>query len=281
MIQDINCIPLEQMYKRVSIAVCLTDDYAPGQPIGRINILIKDRNISSIRNPSGYYVFTDLPAGVYGLVVESDYYFTEEIDVDTGALAPVSPVVNITLQPNSAYPFPGGSTSVRSVVRDSGGNAVQGASVHALIMLPEAAVKARVGQDGSIGGDSSIQLQNIRGDINTGDILMIKDSNSSRTEFCRIAAPLPADSAQPFNLTSPLKFNHPAGTPLHLMVNESALDTRTGDKGELVIYFRLIKAAKFLVEVQIEHAGCQTVKREVEVCEGSLTSLGMIQLSPL
>ncbi len=270
-----------QTYNRVSMAVRLTDDYTREQPVGKVAVFLKDRETEAVKNHSGYHIFMDLPAGHYTLVIKSDYYFSQETDVDTGSLDPASPVVNVILQPNTVYPFPAGSTSVRAVVHGSGGNALEGASVKATIMLPEAAVKARVGQDGCTAGSLFIKLQNLKGELNAGDVLMIKDSNSSHLEFCEICSPLPASPADPFESAGPLKFNHASGIPLYIMVNDSILNTRTTEKGEVVIYFTLVKVKKFLVRLQVNYPNYQTAEREVEVCEGSLTSLGIIQLSTL
>lgn len=283
MMQRYEYYPVEQTITRLALAVRLRDDYTPiGGPIGKVNVSLSDQKIEAIKNPTGYYLFLDLPSDTYRVVVETDYYFDEDVNVTTATLDPTSPIVNITLKPDSTYPFPAGSTLIRAVVRESGGSAIQGSKVKATVILPEAAIKARVSQGGAGSGDSSVRLVNIVGAVNVGDVLMIKDSNRSRIEFCRIAAPGPSDpTVDPFNLVNPLTFAHPSGTPLHLMVVDSTLDTRTTEKGELVIYFGLVKASKFLTRLEVSHPSYQTVEREVEVSEGSQISLGIIELTPV
>jgi hypothetical protein len=283
MIRGYETFAGEQTINRLSMAVRLIDDYtAIAMPIGHVNVFIRDLNLRAFKNASAYYLFIDLPTGTYNLVVDADYYFAAEQAVDTATLDPTSPIVDVTLTPQGTYPFPAGATLIRGVVREAGGEAIQGASVHALIMLPQTTVKARVNQGGAAAGDASLRLVNIAGAISVGDILMLRDTQSARSEFVTIVAPLPADPAtEPFAILAPLQFGHPTGTPLQLMVVDSALDTQTTEGGELVVYCRLLKAGKFLARVTVSYPAHQAAERQVEVNEGRLTSLGIIQLAPI
>ncbi len=45
--------------------------------------IYRERNIAPIKNLSGYYVFKDLPSGIFEVSVESDHYFFEKKIIDT------------------------------------------------------------------------------------------------------------------------------------------------------------------------------------------------------
>lgn len=271
---------LEQTHSQVSLAVRLTDDYAAGgQPVGKESVLIRGHNFKSIKTPGGYYVFSDLPVGSYTVVVQSEYYFDEEIEIDTCMLELLNPVVNISLRPNAGYPFPDGATLIRGMICNQMGQGIHYAVVSADIMVPETAVKARLGTPAS-NAEDTIMLININGSLNIGDYLMIKDSNRSNIEFCQIAAPLPDNSAAPFKLTKPLQFKHSANTPLYLLAAGGRVNTKTSGKGEFVIYFNQLKNDRLLTVLNISCPDYQTEQQIVEVCEGGLTSLGIIVLSP-
>lgn len=70
----------------VSLAVWLVDDYTKKEPTGNIKVTVKDRVLMVIKNLSGYHIFTDLGAGKYAVIVESDFYFPEEKIVDTSRI---------------------------------------------------------------------------------------------------------------------------------------------------------------------------------------------------
>ena len=48
--------------------------------------MIQEGNNRAIKNPSGYYFFTDLPGGIYTVSIESEYYFPEKKTVDTSRI---------------------------------------------------------------------------------------------------------------------------------------------------------------------------------------------------
>lgn len=104
----------------LSFAVWLTDEYTRREPVGDIKVMIKQGDMQAIKNLSGYYLFTDLIAGNYDVVITSDFYFPEETTVDISSLDPKEPVVEIVLKPKPAYPFPANATLVRGLVKNTG-----------------------------------------------------------------------------------------------------------------------------------------------------------------
>ena len=104
----------------LSLAVWLIDDYTKNEPVGNIQVMIKEGNIKAVRNLSGYYCFTGLAAGNYTVGIQSDLYFPDEIIVDTSPLDPRNPFIEIVIKPKSAYPFSDNATLVRGLVSNIG-----------------------------------------------------------------------------------------------------------------------------------------------------------------
>lgn len=122
---------------KLAFAVSVTDQFTGETPVGQLIVRVKDDDQRKpVKNPSGYYCFTDLPPGKYTVVVEpnqvtADWYFPEETVFEVKAQPPVvlNPVVEITLKPKPTYPFPGNATLVRAVVRTSNKEPVADAAV--------------------------------------------------------------------------------------------------------------------------------------------------------
>ncbi|MCE8425229.1 MAG: hypothetical protein J5U17_05570 [Candidatus Methanoperedens sp.] len=77
---------------RLSLALWIVDDCTGKQPLSQIKVRIKEGDISdeecdiktnagffnAVKNPSGYYIFTDLLPRKYSCCIESDPYFPEK-----------------------------------------------------------------------------------------------------------------------------------------------------------------------------------------------------------
>ncbi|CAG0963852.1 MAG: hypothetical protein OIN86_10695 [Candidatus Methanoperedens sp.] len=70
----------EETIKLLSIAIWMKDDYTKKTPVGNVRVMIKDghKNIESIKNPSGYHIFTDLENRDYEVSIEPEFYFPNE-----------------------------------------------------------------------------------------------------------------------------------------------------------------------------------------------------------
>jgi hypothetical protein len=128
--------PDQKITTRLSLAVSLVDDYTGKQPIGGVKVFLKEKEedlkekeIKSVKNRSGYYLFLDLPEEEYRVQVEAEHYFEEDIPVKLSDLDPLNPVVQIKLKPRPSYPFPSGTTLIRGMVSDTDKNPVAGAKV--------------------------------------------------------------------------------------------------------------------------------------------------------
>ncbi len=100
----------------LSVAIWIVDDYTNSNPIGNVLVTIMDGSLKAVKNPSGYYVLSDLEAGKYEIVIESDFYFLHKQSVIIPHQDKMMPVVEIAVMPKPCYPFPGYATLVRGVV---------------------------------------------------------------------------------------------------------------------------------------------------------------------
>lgn len=122
---------LETTSTKLSLAVYLIDSYTGRRISGDAEVSLKGLNIKPVRNPSGYYLFLNIPEGVYTLqVTGGEYYFDEEKDeVRLSDLDRKDPVILITLTPTPAYPFSLSATLIRGCVRDNHGRGIPYANV--------------------------------------------------------------------------------------------------------------------------------------------------------
>ena len=118
--------PDQKITTTLSMAVWLKDDYTGKPPIGRVEVFLVGQEVKSVKNPSGYYLFLDLPAGQYQVRVESEYYFAVDKTVN---LPGPDPVEEITLNPKPSYPFSAGTTLIRGIFLDTAANPISEATV--------------------------------------------------------------------------------------------------------------------------------------------------------
>lgn len=99
---------LERIKTELIMAVGLKDELSPDQcPIGDVFLTVSGVSKKPIKHLStGYFLFTNLPEGIYTITAEGDFYQQVELEVDTSSLDPNLPVVDIFLEPNESYPFP-------------------------------------------------------------------------------------------------------------------------------------------------------------------------------
>jgi hypothetical protein len=111
----------------LTFAVWLVDEYTQQRPAGTARVMMTDANIKAPKNLSGYFLFNDLTPGTYTIRSEAEFYHPAEVTVDTTALDPKSPVLQIVLKPAPLYPFLWGATLLRGIVAN--GAPVDGAVV--------------------------------------------------------------------------------------------------------------------------------------------------------
>ena len=87
-------------------------DYSRKGPIGSIKVTIKEGNPKVVKNPSGFFIFTDLIESTYTVRIESDFYFPEERTVDTSKIK----IDDVILEFDNNGPAHGATSSVLSDV---------------------------------------------------------------------------------------------------------------------------------------------------------------------
>lgn len=121
----------------VTMAVSLIDKYTGDKPFGAVSVSLKGEAYKPVKNPSGYYVFLNIPVKTYIVQVRSDYYLDNDF---TAILTPPKPgdtftdilqeiTREIPLDPTPAYPFPNGATLIRGIVKNLADTPVPNASV--------------------------------------------------------------------------------------------------------------------------------------------------------
>jgi hypothetical protein len=122
-------IMIRSVGSKLSLAVNLIDDYSRGEIVGEVKVSLKGETMKPVRNPSGYYLFLNLPESSYTVQVNGgEFYFdAEKENVKLTDLEQRNPVINITLYPTPSYPFTHTATLIMGRVQDSSGRGIPNA----------------------------------------------------------------------------------------------------------------------------------------------------------
>lgn len=131
--------------RQLSLAVRLVDDFTRHPPNLKLRVSLRPlpANVPftvprAVRGASGAYCFEEVPNGNYTMTIQTEgattsFYLLPPVPVTIplpGLPDPTIPLMEITLTPSSAYPFPGDATLARGVVTSIGtGDAVPDALV--------------------------------------------------------------------------------------------------------------------------------------------------------
>ncbi len=129
-----------ELLRETALVVILTDGFSGGPPSPESRVIIGDSRFQAIRNLSGFHVFTRTPWGeTFEVRVYCDDFFPGSLTLtpeDIAKLDPKNPVVKMTLEPLPSYPFPGGTTLVRGMVKNSAGRPIAGARLETVGKYP-------------------------------------------------------------------------------------------------------------------------------------------------
>ncbi len=117
----------DKITNNLSLAISLKDDYTNAAPAGNIKVIINEGEIKANKNLTGFYIFNDIPPGSYNILIESEFYFTEEKLVNLPLPDPKNPLVEISLTQKPSYPFAANATLIRGIVTN--GDPVAGADI--------------------------------------------------------------------------------------------------------------------------------------------------------
>lgn len=134
-------VMIRSVGSKLSLAINLIDDYSPGEIVGEVGVSLKGLVMNPVRNPSGYYLFLNLPENNYTVQVKGgEFYFdTGKENVNPTDLDKRNPVINITLYPTPSYPFPPTATLIMGRVQDSMGKGIP----NAVLNVGESDIQAR------------------------------------------------------------------------------------------------------------------------------------------
>lgn len=255
----------------ISLVICAVDDYTSRpRSGGNIAVSLRDHpRKRPVRKPGGYYIFTDLNCEKYSISVRSDVYMDLDLDLPSEKIDPGNPISYVILRPASHYPFPGGATLIRASLRDMAGQGIPGAPVRA-VMVSDSCARARLSADMADNGRDSICLANVRGGIVVGDEYLIRDKDDKNAEYCRIAGI--TETTKCYRLEEALKLSYPRGALVLPVYN-----TRSDERGEVVVYFREPCPDHFIVKLQFGH-GKNLIEKELEIEGGKFFDLGVINI---
>ncbi len=106
----------DSLITKLSIALRVTDSFTGEMVLNSIRVSIPENNKIAYKNPSGYFIFTDIKEDNYLVAIDSEIFFPVNKQIDISSLDPKNPVVTINLIPNPAYPFPENATLIRGIV---------------------------------------------------------------------------------------------------------------------------------------------------------------------
>lgn len=266
-------IQVESVNCKAAIVLQIADDYTGEFPLGGILAVIEDYKIKAVRNPSGYYIFSDLKQGTYKIHISTSYYLNEEREVTITSENKGTKLLTVKLIPNTAYPFDSGITLIRANVRDRLGNPAEGAAIK-VYTLPDNNTASSIGTAASISGNVlEIKLGSTIYAAQKDNILKIGENVSEFGLFRVVECVERAGNIQKVLLDSAP--DQDAAEKFVYLTAKSCIDTRANDNGEAVFYFRNIKENRFFIKLDITWKnkkfiinGSSAAECKLEVIEG-------------
>ncbi|MGI5911858.1 MAG: hypothetical protein ACOX6E_04645 [Syntrophomonadaceae bacterium] len=253
---------------KVSMVLWLIDQYTSLGCNEEIKVYLNGRPSDFQRKAGGYLVFTDLEEDLYHIVLESQYYFTEQFEVSLSRLDRSEPIVYVPLKPAPQYRFNPGATVIRASLCNKKGDPLCGTLVTTLVS--NNCARARIGRQGGKTGNSDIPLVDLTGRIAPGDLFLIRPAGKKSGEICEITTM--GSSEGSYSLKQPLQSDHSRGELIMpLLVTPS--DTR----GEIVIGIRNLRQKTCQVEIQCQTENHNQIIR-LEITTGLTHQLGKIVL---
>jgi hypothetical protein len=247
----------------LSLAVSLIDDFTKREAAGHLKVMIKEGNISPVKNLSGYYIFTDLPDGIYTVKIASEFYFPEERVIDVSKIK----TSNIMLKFYSKGPASRAtSTRLKDVSKLQKGDIVEfnnlaGGAEQRKIIDIDVRTKKISWEEG------------LKYSFNTADNVVLAPGNPLVTILLK---PLPS---YPFCDNSTLlrgllidSGKNPVADAI-IKVTDLNLETKSDKMGEFVLYFNNIKSENISFEIE-RNGKSKTVNTTLK--EGMMKYLGKI-----
>ncbi|GED57376.1 hypothetical protein ABER61_09700 [Brevibacillus formosus] len=252
-----------------SYAVRLVDMYTRGAPFrSSLSVRLANHPQVPIAKGDGWYIFTDLPDGIYSLNISSREYMDRFVtfSVITGSTSYSERI--IYLHPSPAYPFRSGDSLVRGRACVADGSPAGGACVQAVISYErDAPVKLAEDADKEA---TELIVASKKGQVDLADAFLLETPTCKGT-IIRFASP---PKGRVYPLAEPLSFAYPRGTVLLPL-----LETNCDDRGEFVVALPLFLEkthARMKIEVRREEAAGFA---ELSIQAGTTQSIGIIQMN--
>ncbi|UJF34070.1 hypothetical protein [Paenibacillus hexagrammi] len=251
---------------RVSLVISLLDAWTCQAPIGKITLELEGVRTKAVNKSNGSYIFSDLPHGDYILRVNAEHYFDIQVPLSTNL---VRMIEHIPLQPLPSYPFSQGATLIRAILQDQNGSPIRGARVTATVESEECA-SARLMSEKVEKGADLLTVGSVIGAITAGSSFVLRGRGAKAAdEWICIKEVL--EFQKRLQLQQPLEGSFSRGAVLLPVIQ-----TRSTERGELVLPFRTGRNSSFGVNITIAREGGESRRllKEVMVSEGAVTNLG-------
>ncbi len=116
---------------KLLFVVHVKDAFRPRKHIlGNSIVTINGEAVKSLKHRPGFFPVVNMRAGQYSVAVSNALYCDQIREIETSELNPLSPAVEMALEPNLFYAFPRGATLLRGKVMARSGPAVMDAVVN-------------------------------------------------------------------------------------------------------------------------------------------------------
>lgn len=241
-------------------------DYSRKAPIGPIKVTIKEDDLKAVKNPSGFFIFTDLIEGTYTVRIESDFYFPEERTVDTSKLK----INDVILEFNNNGPAHGAtSTLLKDVSKLQKDDIIE-------FHNPSGEMEQMI--IANIDNHTIFWTGGLEHDFNESDstILALKNPVVTIAVTPRPSYPYSNNATLVRGLVvSNTGSNTDPVVKVEVNVLNRIEETKTDEKGEFALYFKEIeKKEDISIEIK-KFENSKTINATLE--EGKTISLGKIQ----
>jgi hypothetical protein len=115
--------------------------------------------------------------------------------------------------------------------------------------------------------------------LEPGSVLLLKDTNTSKLEYVRLASTPPeAPASEGYPLAAPLRYSHLAGTAVYTLKASGTYSIETDGRGEFAIPVDRLALSLGFVALKVTQEGYRAIQRDIQCEEGRTASLGVLTL---
>lgn len=251
-----------------SLIIHVIDSYTGGPPIhSGLSITIDGVFKQPIVKPDGYYIFTNLPAGMYRIIIRSSNYLPlEKVFVVNHS----EQIHNIILYPSKFYSLQSNAAAtVRFCLRNNRNEPICNKKVYLTVLNPRCAI-AKLAIDHLKLGEDIVTVSKLS-EVFIGDTLLLIDRSNKKSEYCEIAEQF-ADLVT-YRLRNRVSQDYYRSS-LFLPV----ICSYTDEKGEVLLLIRHFPEKQLNMKLEIELDG-QPFEQEFVLDINERKNLGVIKVS--